>query len=829
MDNRKPKRSKSIFSYFQSDVSPRGSESTYHDVGSGSGSDVRTRNISEETVNENLISPTPISLEDRQNEKIMDEAAFNINSLERDPEKRQAIWKYPLNEQDNVRRAYVVLGANQPHLKAYPSTWDGGQYRKFNSSWFEQWQWLEYSIEKDKAFCFACFLFEIDSSKGSSFTSDGFSNWRNVKDKKSGILAHMGGINSIHNSSMQKWENLRNPSRHIERVINTMSSKEVADNRLRLITTIEAVKFLSEQGCPFRGNDESVDSLNRGNFDAVLKFAKRISLDHHKVLNNAPKNAKYTSSTIQKQMVNILANKVRAKIREEVGESKFCILVDEALDVANKEKMAIILRFVDCKGLVKERFFKLVSVVDTRSQTLKDEISRILAQYDLNEENMRGQGYDGASNMSGQFNGLQALFLKDCPYAYYVHCFAHRLQLTLNYVAKEVPDVWQFFSTLTMIVNFVDSSAKRHSMLKSYREEEILDLLAVGTLETGTGMNQSSTLQRSGATRWGSHLRSIASLIKLFGATMATIDDLYNNGVDKQITAEAKGIGKALKKFNFVYCLLLMHEVMMITEFLSQAFQKKEIDILNAIQFLSVTKRKLQTIRDGGWDSLIMKIETFCLEHGISMPDMSAPYKKGARDNERNITNEHYFRVNILYAVIDLQLMELEKRFPETSMELLGLGASFDPRHDFQAFKAEDVCKLASKFYPCDFTSCDMDNLKMECGFFVDGCEQDSRFTKLTSISDLCRLLVESGKSLYFPMIYRLICLILTLPVSTATTERAFSSMKIIKNDLRNKLSDEFLDDLMVVYIERTFIDCISNDDVIAEFEMSGPRRVKFS
>ncbi|CAM8911031.1 unnamed protein product [Rhodiola kirilowii] len=374
-----------------------------------------------------------------------------------------------------------------------------------------------------------------------------------------------------------KWENLRNPSRHIERVINTMSSKEVADNRLHLITTIEAVKFLAEQGCPNRGNDESVDSLNRGNFDAILKFAKRISLDHHEVLNNAPKNAKYTSSTIQKQMVNILGNKVRVKIREEVGESKFCILVDEALDVANKEKMAIILRFVDCKGLVKERFFKL---------------------------------------------------------------------LTLNYVAKEVSDVWQFFSTLTMIVNFVDSSAKRHSMLKSYREEEILDLLAVGTFETGT-------------------------------ATVATIDDLYNNGVDKQIKAEAKGI-----------------------------------------------------------------------EHGISMPDMSAPYKKGARDNERNITNEHYFRVNILYDVIDLQLMELEKRFPETSMELLGLGASFDPRHGFQAFKAEDVCKLASKFYPCDFTSCGMDNLKMECGFFLDGCEQDSRFTKMTSISDLCRLLVESGNGL---------------------------------------------------------------------------------
>ncbi|CAM8886804.1 unnamed protein product [Rhodiola kirilowii] len=162
-------------------------------------------------------------------------------------------------------------------------------------------------------------------------------------------------------------------------------------------------------------------------------------------------------------------------------------------------------------------------------------------------------------------------------------------------------------------------------------------------------------------------------------------------------------------------------------------------------------------------------------------------------------------------------------------MELLGLSASFDPRNGIQASKAEDECKLASKFYPCDFTSCDMDNLKMDCGFFLGGIEQDSRFTKMTSISDLCRLLVESGKSIYFPMIYRLICLILTLPISTATTERAFSSMKIIKNNLQNKMSDEFLDDLMVVSIERTFIYCISNDNVIAEFEMSGPRMVKFS
>ncbi|KAK3204615.1 hypothetical protein Dsin_018661 [Dipteronia sinensis] len=43
--------------------------------------------------------------------------------------------------------------------------------------------------------------------------------------------------------------------------------------------------------------------------------------------------------------------------------------------------------------------------------------------------NMRGQ--DGVSNMGGAWNGLQSIFLNDCPYAYYIHCFAHRLQLAL--------------------------------------------------------------------------------------------------------------------------------------------------------------------------------------------------------------------------------------------------------------------------------------------------------------------------------------------------------------------------------------------------------------
>jgi hypothetical protein len=63
----------------------------------------------------------------------------------------------------------------------------------------------------------------------------------------------------------------------------------------------------------------------------------------------------------------------------------------------------------------------------TRALTLKNSIIAVLADIGLNVQNIRGQGYDGASNMREEFNGLKALVLQECPYAYYIHCLALQL------------------------------------------------------------------------------------------------------------------------------------------------------------------------------------------------------------------------------------------------------------------------------------------------------------------------------------------------------------------------------------------------------------------
>jgi hypothetical protein len=58
----------------------------------------------------------------------------------------------------------------------------------------------------------------------------------------------------------------------------------------------------------------------------------------------------------------------------------------------------------------------------------------------------------------------------------------------------------------------------------------------------------------------------------------------------------------------------------------------------------------------------------------------------------------------------------------------------------------------------------------------------------------------------------------LTLLVSTATTERAFSAMKIIKIRLRNQMEDDFLANYLIVYIEKEIAERFTIDMIIDDF-----------
>jgi hypothetical protein len=85
--------------------------------------------------------------------------------------------------------------------------------------------------------------------------------------------------------------------------------------------------------------------------------------------------------------------------------------------------------------------------------------------------------------------------------------------------------------------------------------------------------------------------------------------------------------------------------------------------------------------------------------------------------------------------------------------------------------------------------------------------------------------MVETGKHLVFPLVYKLIELSLILPVSTASVERAFSAMKIIKSKLRNKLKNDWFNDLMICYTEREIFRQLDDGVISQRFQAMRRRR----
>ncbi|XP_069154652.1 uncharacterized protein [Solanum lycopersicum] len=197
----------------------------------------------------------------------------------------------------------------------------------------------------------------------------------------------------------------------------------------------------------FHGHDESRSSSNRGIFLELLRWYGDLNKDVGSIiLEKALKNEMMCSPSIQKDIVDFCSKETIKSILEDLDGDYFGILVDESKDISRKEKMTLVLRYVNKEGKVIERFVGIVHVSVTSACSLKEAIYSFLSVHSLSPPQIRGQGYDGANNMQGHLNGLKTFVFNETPSAYCIHCFAHQLQLTLVALAKKDSNVDDFFA-----------------------------------------------------------------------------------------------------------------------------------------------------------------------------------------------------------------------------------------------------------------------------------------------------------------------------------------------------------------------------------------------
>ncbi|XP_016649660.1 PREDICTED: zinc finger MYM-type protein 1-like [Prunus mume] len=480
-----------------------------------------------------------------------------------------------------------------------------------------------------------------------------------------------------------------NQKQHVETIVIKQTDQARVNYRILLIAALDCTRYLLQQGLPFHGHDESETSSNRGNYVELLQFL----VDHDEkvravVFENSPRNLKYIAPNIQKELVNSCAAETIDAIISDMDDAFFSILVDESHDVSIREQMAVVLRYV----------------------------------------NKKGQGYDDASNMRGELNGLKTQIFREYPQAYYVHCFAHQLQLALVAVAKGNENIATFFTTASSVVNIIGASCKRRDALREQQQKDIMEALEIDDL------NQETTLKRPCDTRWNSHYDTLLSINTMFHPMVKVLEWIVDD-VNQDNLGEANRLLKEIQTFDFVFHLYLMRFILGITNDLSKALQKKDQDIVNAMMLVQRCKQKLQSVRDDDFDDLLGQVSMFCGKNDINVPnidDLFVPQGRSRRKAHK-ITNHHYYRVDLFLTIIDKQLVELNNRFTETSIE----------------------------------------------------------FSSLNGITDLTEKLVNTGRNRIYNYVYLLLTLALVLPVATASVERALSAMNIVKIPLRNKMGNQ--------------------------------------
>jgi len=129
-------------------------------------------------------------------------------------------------------------------------------------------------------------------------------------------------------------------------------------------------------------------------------------------------------------------------------------------------------------------------------------------------------------------------------------------------------------------------------------------------------------------------------------------------------------------------------------------------------------------------------------------------------------------------------------------------------------------------FYPNEFSMVDLVVLGDQLDTYIIDLHDDNEFSGIKGITNLAEKMVKVKKILIFLLVCILIKLSLLLSITTATMERVFSVMHIVKSILQNRMRDKLMNDSLVVYIKKDIFDKIDNEVIMMRFQnIKTPRK----
>ena len=612
-------------------------------------------------------------------------------------------------------------------------------------------KWLSYSLSKDALYCIPCLLFTDTSSRGElkrasqghAFACTGFSNWKKQYEAVARHESSAAHINAkvAHALSLQE-RTLNKFMEQQELIENERRKKEVLSNRQAMKRIVDTITFLGKQGLAFRGHRERLNQpvLNAGNFLEALRYLSkydavtdshlekaRIEQEMLEARQGGKKGAKgrgskltFLSKTSQNAVINIIGEEIASEIVKMIRDCRaWALIADTTPDINKYEQLSICIRVVTRTGQCSEHLLFCKRASGATALEIYNCIAAALTNKGISFEKLVAQTYDGASNMSGCYNGLQAIIKEKVgDHVVYVHCYAHCLNLVLSDSAGASIQVIKLFDNLEKLYNLFQKSQKIHDLFESIQKEKKLNVIS---------------LKRINTVRWSSREFSLKAFLQRYDSIMHVLETVSTDtSFDGNQRSTSAGLLECFQTKQFVATAYLFREIFAITGPLSRYLQSINIDFGKAIGMIDTAIVQLSKLRE--------EPETIIESVQQEFDPAEVSWKSTRIRNRRIMDGEHaiddpamtpsdHWKRDTFYVAMDKVSNGIKERFKK-SQTLLEAFSFFAPsRFPYlqKQYKASHDLQKALKGF-CDTYKLDSYRCADELFSFFKSFQKFSRF-----------------------------------------------------------------------------------------------------